>query len=144
MGGHHDHEDDPDSDRTLKTRLNKAIEYCKTFEPAQIDGAEDKDITIKLGANERKFTGYGLLQNSILPNFYFHCTTAYDILGNAVCGDECLGGNATVRGSATVAYNAAAAFRSIWRIGSTGSPDRDEVLRCSHPVPHGISPHVLT
>jgi Domain of unknown function (DUF1993) len=70
----------------LKTRLAKTIEYCKTFKPAQIDGTEDKDITIKLGANERKFSGQGLLQNFILPNFYFHCTTAYDILRH--CGVE--------------------------------------------------------
>ena len=60
-----------------ETRLAKAIEYCKTFKPAQyLCGInEDKDITIKLGLNERKFTGYGLLQNFILPNFYFHCRT---------------------------------------------------------------------
>jgi uncharacterized protein len=51
-----------------------------------IDGTEDMDITIKLGANERKFTGQGLLQNFVLPNFYFHCTTAYDILRH--CGVE--------------------------------------------------------
>ena len=70
----------------LKARLAKTIDYCKTFKPAQIDGTEDKDITIKLGANERKFTGQGLLQNFILPNFYFHCTTAYDILRH--CGVE--------------------------------------------------------
>jgi hypothetical protein len=48
----------------LKARLAKTIDYCKTFKPAQIDGTEDKDITIKLGANERKFTGQGLLQIS--------------------------------------------------------------------------------
>jgi hypothetical protein len=59
---------------------------CPTRKPAQIDGTEDKDITIKLGSNERKFTGQGLLQNFILPNFYFHCTTAYDILRH--CGVE--------------------------------------------------------
>ena len=41
---------------------------------------------IKLGANERKFTGQGLLLNFILPNFYFHCTTAYDLLRH--CGVE--------------------------------------------------------
>jgi uncharacterized protein len=70
----------------LKARLAKTMDYCKTFKPAQIDGTEDKDITIKLGANERKFTGQGLLQNFILPNFYFHCTTAYDILRH--CGVE--------------------------------------------------------
>ena len=50
------------------------------IKPAQIDGTEDKDITLKLGANERKFTGQALLLNFILPNFYFHVTTAYDIL----------------------------------------------------------------
>ena len=70
----------------LKARLGKAIDYVKTFTPAQIDGTEDKDITLKLGNNERKFTGQGLLLNFILPNFYFHCTTAYDILRH--CGIE--------------------------------------------------------
>lgn len=68
----------------LKARVNKVIDYVKGFKPAQIDGTEDKDITIKLGANERKFTGQGLLLNFILPNFYFHCTTAYDLLRH--CG----------------------------------------------------------
>ena len=70
----------------LKARLAKTIDYVKGFKPAQIDGTEDKDITLKLGANERKFTGQGLLLNFILPNFYFHCTTAYDILRH--CGIE--------------------------------------------------------
>ena len=64
----------------LKGRLAKANDYLRGFKPAQIDGTEDKDITLKLGTNERKFTGQGLLLNFILPNFYFHCTTAYDIL----------------------------------------------------------------
>jgi hypothetical protein len=70
----------------LKARIAKTIDYVKGFKPAQIDGTEDKDITLKLGANERKFTGQGLLLNHILPNFYFHCTTAYDIVRH--CGIE--------------------------------------------------------
>ena len=70
----------------LKARVTKAVDYVKGFKPAQIDGTEDKEITLKLGANERKFTGQGLLLNFILPNFYFHCTTAYDILRH--CGIE--------------------------------------------------------
>ena len=70
----------------LKSRLAKTIDYVKGFKPAQIDGTEDKDITLKLGTNERKFTGQALLLNFILPNFYFHCTTAYDILRH--CGIE--------------------------------------------------------
>jgi uncharacterized protein len=70
----------------LKARVANTIDYIKGFKPAQIDGTEDKDITLKLGTNERKFTGQGLLLNFILPNFYFHCTTAYDILRH--CGVE--------------------------------------------------------
>ena len=70
----------------LKARIAKTLDYVKGFKAAQIDGTEDKDITLKMGSGERKFTGQGLLLNFILPNFYFHCTTAYDILRH--CGIE--------------------------------------------------------
>ena len=70
----------------LEARLANAIDYLKGFKPDQIDGSEDKQIVIKLGSNERKFSGQGLLLNHVLPNFYFHCTTAYDILRH--CGVE--------------------------------------------------------
>ncbi len=70
----------------LKARVQRTVDYVKGFKPAQIDGTEDKDITIKLGSGERKFTGQTLLLNFILPNFYFHATTAYDILRH--CGVE--------------------------------------------------------
>src|SRR5262249_53780418 len=67
----------------LKARLPQAIDLCNTFQPTQNDGTEDKGIVLKFGANERKFTGQALLLNFILPNFYFHCTTAYDLLRHA-------------------------------------------------------------
>ena len=70
----------------LKARIAKTVDYLKGFKPAEIDGTEDKEITLKFGSNERKFTGLGLLLGHILPNFYFHCTTAYDILRH--CGVE--------------------------------------------------------
>jgi hypothetical protein len=70
----------------LKSRLANTIDYVKGFKPAQIDGTEDKEIVLKFGSGERKFTGQGLLLNHVLPNFYFHCTTAYDILRH--CGIE--------------------------------------------------------
>jgi hypothetical protein len=71
----------------LKERLAKAIDFIKTFKPAQIDGTEDKaiKITFPSGAT-RDFTGYSLLLGNSLPNFFFHCTTAYDILRH--CGVE--------------------------------------------------------
>jgi hypothetical protein len=70
----------------LKVRVARAIDFVKGFKAGQIDGTEDKDVTLKLGNNERKFTGQALLLNFILPNFYFHSTTAYDILRH--CGIE--------------------------------------------------------
>ena len=70
----------------LKARIAKTVDYLKGFKPAEIDGTEDKEITLKFGSGERKFTGLGLLLGHILPNFYFHCTTAYDILRH--CGIE--------------------------------------------------------
>jgi uncharacterized protein len=71
----------------LKDRLDKAIAFIKTAKPAQIDGTEDKaiKITFPSGAT-RDFTGQSLLLGNSLPNFYFHCTTAYDILRQ--CGVE--------------------------------------------------------
>ena len=65
---------------TLKDRIAKSLDFVKGFTPAQIDGTEDKEITLKMGSGERKFIGQALLLGHVLPNFYFHCTTAYDIL----------------------------------------------------------------
>jgi uncharacterized protein len=65
----------------LKGRIANTIEYIKAFKPAQIDGTEDKEIVIKFpSGDERRFTGQSLLLNFHMPNFYFHVTTAYDIL----------------------------------------------------------------
>jgi uncharacterized protein len=50
----------------------------KAIKPAQIDGSEDKEITMKFASGERKFSGQSLLLNFCLPNFYFHATTAYE------------------------------------------------------------------
>ena len=63
-----------------------ALGRCKGLKSAQIDGTEDKEITVKFASGERKFTGQLLLLNFSLPNFYFHYTTAYDILLH--CGVE--------------------------------------------------------
>jgi uncharacterized protein len=71
----------------LKERLTKAIDFVRGFKPDQIDGTEDKaiKITFPSGAT-RDFTGQSLLLGNSLPNFYFHCTTAYDLLRH--CGVE--------------------------------------------------------
>jgi uncharacterized protein len=71
----------------LKERIAKTIDFLKGLKPAQIDGNEGKEIKITFPSGAtREFTGQSLLLNNSLPNFYFHCTTAYDILRQ--CGVE--------------------------------------------------------
>jgi hypothetical protein len=72
-----------DSEKSLGdliARVEKTIEFLNAVKPEQINGQEGKSVTIKMRDRELNFTGIDLLQNRSLPNFYFHCTTAYNIL----------------------------------------------------------------
>ena len=73
----------PDTETTiaeLKARIAKTVDFLKTFKPAQIDGSEERKISLKIGGHELTFLGQPYLLNFVIPNFYFHVTTAYDIL----------------------------------------------------------------
>ena len=71
----------------LKERIAKTIDYLKGMKSAEIDGTEAKEIKITFPSGAtREFTGQSLLLGNALPNFYFHCTTAYDIVRQ--CGVE--------------------------------------------------------
>lgn len=67
----------------LKERIAKTIAFLRSVKPEQMDGREDAEIVLKLGSNEMKFTGLVFLLNFCIPNFFFHVTTAYDILRHA-------------------------------------------------------------
>jgi hypothetical protein len=64
----------------LKTRIAKTVDFIKEFKPAQIDGSEERDISLVLGGQPQKFKGEAYLTGLVLPNFFFHVTTAYAIL----------------------------------------------------------------
>lgn len=64
----------------LKARVAKTVDFLKTVTAAQVDGSEDREIVLKLGGTEARFTGLSYLVEFVLPNFYFHVTTAYAIL----------------------------------------------------------------
>ena len=64
----------------LVGRVEKTVAWLATIKPEQIDGTEDKAITIKMQDRELNMKGIELVLNRAIPNFYFHCTTAYDIL----------------------------------------------------------------
>jgi hypothetical protein len=63
-----------------KDRVGKSLDFVKSATPAQIDGTEDKDIVLKFGTREMAFKGEAFLVGFTLPNFFFHYTTAYNIL----------------------------------------------------------------
>jgi uncharacterized protein len=64
----------------LVARVENTVAWLKTINAGQVDGTEAKSLTVKTPAGEQKFTGMDLLQQRALPNFYFHITTAYDIM----------------------------------------------------------------
>jgi hypothetical protein len=73
-------EDTEESFIELRARIAKTVDFIKSVTPAQIDGSEDKEIALRLGGHSVRFTGMQYLLGFALPNFYFHVTTAYDIL----------------------------------------------------------------
>lgn len=64
----------------LKARLAKTIAFLRTFRPDQIDGTEERSIVLTFGPKTLTFQGLPYLLYFVLPNFYFHLTTAYAIL----------------------------------------------------------------
>jgi hypothetical protein len=73
-------EDNETTFADLAARIQKTIDYLSTFKPEQIDGSEDRAITIKMRDSSLEFTGKQYLLVQLFPNFFFHMTTAYNIL----------------------------------------------------------------
>ncbi len=80
------YEDNEASFPELVARISKTISYLESIKPEQIDGSEDRTITLQQRTNTRTFQGMPYLLSYVVPNFYFHLTTAYDILRH--CGIE--------------------------------------------------------
>ena len=72
--------DNETSFEDLKKRIHRTLDFIGKLTPAQIDGSEDREIALSLAGQSRIFKGQNYLINFALPNFYFHVTTAYDIL----------------------------------------------------------------
>ena len=76
--------DDEKSLDDLKARIAKTIDYVKSFKDADIDALQEKDVTFPVGPqNTMTLKGAQYVLAFALPNFYFHATTAYDILRQA-------------------------------------------------------------
>jgi hypothetical protein len=65
----------------LKERIQKTLDFVACVPAAALDGTEGKDITFPAGPNiTRTLKGQDYLCGWMLPNLYFHITTAYAIL----------------------------------------------------------------
>lgn len=74
------YEDNETTFAELVARIDKTIALLETFKHEQIDNSEDKTITLTVHDKTITFTGMPYLLDNVLPNFYFHVVTAYDIL----------------------------------------------------------------
>ena len=72
--------DDETSFAQLRARVARTLDFIDGFAADQIDGSEARPIVLKMRSGELTFDGYGYLTGFVLPNVYFHCTTAYAIL----------------------------------------------------------------
>lgn len=73
----------PDSDSSfaeMQTRIDKTTDFLKGLRADQLDGKEESTVTLTVGGQERSFRAQTYLFHFAMPNFYFHTTTAYDIL----------------------------------------------------------------
>lgn len=74
------YEDNEKTFPELIARLDKTVEFLRTFKPEQIDGSEARTINIKVAGQPMTLQGMTFLLQRALPNLFFHTTTAYAIL----------------------------------------------------------------
>jgi uncharacterized protein len=74
------YEDNEKTLADLKARVARTIAFVQSVTPGQIDGSEDKEIVMKRRDRETRYQGMQFLLGHAIPNFYFHVTTAYNIL----------------------------------------------------------------
>ena len=73
----------PDDESTyaeLEERVRRTLGFLRSLKKTQFTGSEERKIVMKLSVGTLSFSGLDYLNGFALPNFYFHYTTAYNIL----------------------------------------------------------------
>ena len=73
-------EDNETTVAELKARIAKTLDFINGIPAAKYTGSEDRDITVVTRRGDLKFKGLDYLRDFVLPNLYFHATSAYAIL----------------------------------------------------------------
>jgi hypothetical protein len=74
------YDDNETTIEALKARIARTVDYVQGFQAARFAGAEERDVQMKIRDQTLSFKGLPYLAHMALPNFFFHATTAYDIL----------------------------------------------------------------
>jgi len=64
----------------LKDGVRQSIVFLESLKPEQFEGSEDRTVTWQSRSSTKSMQGTAYLFNHVLPNVYFHVTTAYGIL----------------------------------------------------------------
>lgn len=73
----------PDNETTfdeLRKRAVKTISFLQTIHVEQFEGSEDRTVSLAFRSISETMSGYTYLTRFLLPNFYFHVSTAHGIL----------------------------------------------------------------
>ncbi|MDQ6680720.1 MAG: DUF1993 domain-containing protein [Pseudomonadota bacterium] len=79
-------DDDEASIADLRMRIRKTLDFIESIPASQIDGTETKDVVVPRRDGSITMKGEAYLKQFVLPNFFFHITTAYALLRH--CGVE--------------------------------------------------------
>lgn len=74
------YEDNETTFEQLQARIAKTIAFLDSVEMSRLEGSEQREITVTIRKVDLKFTGQDYLLKWVMPNVYFHVTTAYNIL----------------------------------------------------------------
>lgn len=73
-------EDNEKSFPELIQRIAKTIAFLETLKPEQFEGAETRTVSWQTRSGSKSMVGLPYLQSHVVPNVFFHVTTAYNIL----------------------------------------------------------------
>ncbi len=73
-------EDNETTVADLIARIGKTVDYLQGFKPEQFEGSDERTITIATPRQTFTFPGLVFLRHWAIPNFFFHVTTAYNLL----------------------------------------------------------------
>jgi uncharacterized protein len=76
-------EDNESTFAELRERIAATIAFLKSVQDAQLDGDDERPIMVQAREHELHFTARSYVFQFAVPNFYFHSTTAYDLLRHA-------------------------------------------------------------